>query len=651
MVDPVTGALRIQYWWFYGYQHQCYAPIVGTTSNHDADWEHVMVTTSPDRSRVDRLTYYQHSGWYTRSATDGNDPEASIAGWLNLHTSSKQDDRPFPWYPSKSDPARRPMVYVDRVSHGAFHWSKSGDTFSCNYWGDASRPSASTKWNTSANLVLIDPGNADQTWMRAEAAENDPTMTFEHLGTPYTVDAWSWGWNDGGAAVGDGPIKSGFALDGSTLWDRANVSGSNGYSRACRQPPDKEVYDGIFWPASGSTPVCTKSHGWPAWVTLAAARRLVGTPGAEVGFDLTLDQVDLGGPTTQGQGTLTGASSVTLTATLTSGYAWSVSGGRNCAISSGNLLVCNIGGIGLVDPPLAVTVTAPSSGSPYDVGVDAQVTWRQKQQPVYLAAVRDGRDLGVTASGVGVSYARFYPYKDGYRDTVAIRGTPGEPLSVTVKVYNGSGKKVRSWTLATRSAPWSINWNGRNASGTRLPAGTYKVVQRLRDEIGHTKSYTSYTKISNKRLYWSKATITKYGSQLSMSSHPGTGKVSTAKSAYSRGVWLASGNESAAVRYTFTLRSAKVYGALKFKVLGRSPNGQKAHEGIWNRWNGSAKDVAAYDAKLIGPAYRWYSIAGGESANRDGQKAYGIVYVDYSGGVRKFDVSKVRLVYRYAILR
>ena len=39
-------------------------------------------------------------------------------------------------------------------------------------------------------------------------------------------------------------------------------------------------------------------------------------------------------------------------------------------------------------------------------------------------------DIGVSASGVGVNYSTFYPYRDDYRDTVAIRGTLREPASV-----------------------------------------------------------------------------------------------------------------------------------------------------------------------------------------------------------------------------
>ena len=260
-------------------------------------------------------------------------------------------------------------------------------------------------------------------------------------------------------------------------------------------------------------------------------------------------------------------------------------------------------------------------------------------------------DTGITASGVGVSDAKLYPYKDGYRDTLAIRGTPGEPLSVGVKVYNSSAKKVRSWSLATGTAPWSISWNGRKASGTRLPAGTYRVTQTLRDELGHTKTYTSYAKISNKRLYWYTATITKHGDQFSLRGDSGSGSVSTAKSSFDRGVRLKSGTAWAAVRYSFTVRSAKIYGPLKFKVLGRSPNGRLAYEGLWNRTYGPSDYLDAYDVKQIGPGYRWYSIKGASSTHRKDRSARGLVFVGYSGVGHTFDVSKVRLTYGYAVLR
>jgi hypothetical protein len=260
-------------------------------------------------------------------------------------------------------------------------------------------------------------------------------------------------------------------------------------------------------------------------------------------------------------------------------------------------------------------------------------------------------DTGVSASGVGVSSSTFYPYKDGYRDTVAIRGTPGEPLSVVVKVYNTSRRTVRSWSLASRTAAWSISWNGRNAAGTRLPAGKYRVTQTLRDALGHTREYRSYVTISNKRLYWHTASIARYGNQYSMYGDPGSGSVSRSASSYSRGVRLTSGTSWVAVRYSFTLHSATIYEALKFKVLGRSRNGSTAEAGLWNRMYGSNRDVACYDRKTIGPGYRWYTIGADSATHRSGRSAYGIVFVDYANGIRTFDVAKIRLTYRYAILR
>jgi hypothetical protein len=260
-------------------------------------------------------------------------------------------------------------------------------------------------------------------------------------------------------------------------------------------------------------------------------------------------------------------------------------------------------------------------------------------------------DTGVSATGVGVNYTTFYPYRDGYRDTVTIRGTLLEPASVAIQIRSSTGRLVRSLSVSTRSGAYGVAWNGRTGSGTRVAAGKYKVAQTISDAAGNSKVYTSYTTVSNKRLYWYSHTITKYGAQYSVYGDPGSGSVSTSKSSYSRGVRLSSGTAWVAVRYTFALRSATVYKPLTFKVLGRSPNGTKAYEGLWNRTLGSSLATGAYDKKVIGPKYAWYSMTGDSSTHRSGRSAYGLVYVEYSGGARQFDVAKVRLTYRYAILR
>ena len=118
-----------------------------------------------------------------------------------------------------------------------------------------------------------------------------------------------------------------------------------------------------------------------------------------------------------------------------------------------------------------------------------------------------------------------------------------------------------------------------------------------------------------------------------------------------KGVRLTSGDSWAGVRYAFALRSAVVYKPLAFKVLGRSPNGQKAYEGLWNRTLGSAANTSSYDQREIGPRYAWYSLAGDPTTHRSGRTTYGAVYVESAGVSRIFDIAKVQLTYRYAILR
>jgi hypothetical protein len=60
------GRARIAYWWFYGWQAHCNAglpafiPYDGPDGAHHGDWEHILVTTTPDRSRAEYVTYFFH---------------------------------------------------------------------------------------------------------------------------------------------------------------------------------------------------------------------------------------------------------------------------------------------------------------------------------------------------------------------------------------------------------------------------------------------------------------------------------------------------------------------------------------------------------------------------------------------------------------
>jgi concanavalin A-like lectin/glucanase superfamily protein/Big-like domain-containing protein/flagellar hook capping protein FlgD len=154
----------------------------------------------------------------------------------------------------------------------------------------------------------------------------------------------------------------------------------------------------------------------------------------------------------------------------------------------------------------------------------------------------------VDATGVGVSLPTFYPYKDGYRDTVAIRGTRNESISVAIRIYSSTNKVVRTFSVAAGSGAYSVAWNGKTASGAALPSGKYKVVQTLTDVAHTVKAVTAYTTTSPKRLYTYSQTYTK----------------SYTQAAKSTSTWIA---------WTYTLPSATVYKALVVSINGRDAHG------------------------------------------------------------------------------
>ena len=115
----------------------------------------------------------------------------------------------------------------------------------------------------------------------------------------------------------------------------------------------------------------------------------------------------------------------------------------------------------------------------------------------------------IDASGVGLNYATFYPYKDGYRDAVTARGTRNEAASVTIKVYSPTNKLLKTAPLIpSAKGAYSWSWNGRKASGTMYPVGKYKITQTL-DDGYMTNTVTKYVNLSAKRLYTYTKTLTK----------------------------------------------------------------------------------------------------------------------------------------------
>jgi hypothetical protein len=113
------------------------------------------------------------------------------------------------------------------------------------------------------------------------------------------------------------------------------------------------------------------------------------------------------------------------------------------------------------------------------------------------------------------SLMKFYPYKDRIKDTVKLSGTLDETASVTIRVYNGSNVRKRTWSLGTLNpGRYSVTWNGKTSGGSRLPAGTYTVKASFKDTLGHRRTIARSVTISWREATWKTGSvITKYGDQ------------------------------------------------------------------------------------------------------------------------------------------
>ncbi len=262
-------------------------------------------------------------------------------------------------------------------------------------------------------------------------------------------------------------------------------------------------------------------------------------------------------------------------------------------------------------------------------------------------------DQKVDASGFGLSYGTFYPVKDGYRDSVGVRGTLGEAASVSIKAVSvATGKTVRTVSLGTRPVgAYAWTWNGTNSAGTRQAAGQYRVVQTVTDTVGNRLVSTQSLVLSKRAVAWKTRTITKNGAAYAR--WGGTGTVSTSKSSYTHGVYLSAGGEWAAATYTLRIPSALAYRTVKFKVLGRSRSTDRAWIALWNPSLGSYLNLDNYDRwARAGTAYGTYPVSGTGSTHQKSHLVRGAVYVEVAGPKPQvFDVAKVYATVTYAVWR
>ena len=165
----VGDQIRILYWWYYGWQPGCWEPIVGVEGTHDGDWERVMVILSEDELRVIAVTYWQHSGWYTRLA-QGGDTDRFLGASYD---------------PGLSFYGDHPIVFVGKGQHGSYHdeggWGDSisgGGLSYCDYYADwRNNEGHSDLWlDCEKNLKSL--ADLEEDWMLEETSVVDSLIDY-----------------------------------------------------------------------------------------------------------------------------------------------------------------------------------------------------------------------------------------------------------------------------------------------------------------------------------------------------------------------------------------------------------------------------------------------------------------------------------------
>jgi hypothetical protein len=258
----------------------------------------------------------------------------------------------------------------------------------------------------------------------------------------------------------------------------------------------------------------------------------------------------------------------------------------------------------------------------------------------------------VEASNVGIQFGTFYPATDGYRDTLAIRGTRLESATVGIRIFGPSGVVVRTATLSAANGSYSYAWNGRTSAGAVLPGGFYRVVQTLTDGFATKSTFESTVNLSTKKLFTKTAYVTLSGPNFTVKGSGGGGSVT--KSTAGGYVKLTAGDGGwAAAGWEFRLPAAFGYKSVSFEIdakggLSAPPNRfaiqnfeRCARTNDWNescfeRWTSVGNNP---------PSRRWYATsASGSASYRSPAYVRGIVHVGF--GTVYVYTARAKVVYQ-----
>jgi hypothetical protein len=263
------------------------------------------------------------------------------------------------------------------------------------------------------------------------------------------------------------------------------------------------------------------------------------------------------------------------------------------------------------------------------------------------------RDRAVEVGGLKASASKFYPVKDGYRDTVTMRLRPLEPLTMNARVVNSRGKTVRRFSRVDGARSGSWTWNGRSSGGRLVSPGVYSFIVHASDRAGNDVAKSAKVTISSEMLVWKTRRLTVHASEYSFADNAVDGSVRASASRYSGGAVVDGGSTMNAYARAF-YRIKLPDGALRFKSFFFCAQGVARHG-----QNPAFVGLSDFDAQSItwvqvpsDPTRCW----GIKISTSDGIGGYvrkGVIegsivasgYYDMS-----YDSRQVRVEIRYAVL-
>lgn len=194
--------------------------------------------------------------------------------------------------------------------------------------------------------------------------------------------------------------------------------------------------------------------------------------------------------------------------------------------------------------------------------------------------------VGTPITKVSATPGQLYPYRDNYRDSVAITvARPWDYVKLRLEILNANNTVVKAFVVPTTVTDETFTWTGRNSAGRVVPAGTYHFRATLTDAAGNvtTKSQGSVSVVRKKVV--SKTFTKTYSASGSLVKKVVIGNCSTLASPSKRG-WAGSlgfysnakCSNSFEASIIETRHAVKVPAALKYGSLRVSMYGGAARE-------------------------------------------------------------------------